>query len=192
MSAIGSNTLRPMMTGTQGASQLADGILADANRRLESPAQWEQLTALLISLRPLAGQAGSAFPMEPVPFTAGNPAALSAAAAELQPACTGDLRGQAALEGVLKQMDSLIAALQPRATAASSSSMQSVPMASSSNWSSIDSMMAQAEQLAMSDKPSDQLKAQKLMMQAKQMFETVSKLLQQLAEMAKTAISNIR
>jgi hypothetical protein len=182
-----------MMTGTQGASQLADGILADANRRLESPAQWEQLTALLVSLRPLAGQAGAAFPLEPAPFTTRGAAVLPEAAAQLQFRSTGELRGQAALGNMVKQMDSLIAALEPRSASISASRQaRTTPMASSANWGSIDSMMAQAEQLAMSDKPSDQLKAQKLMMQAKQMFETVSKLMQQLAEMAKTAISNIR
>ncbi|MEZ5356685.1 MAG: hypothetical protein R2762_28950 [Bryobacteraceae bacterium] len=209
MSAIGSNVPRPAMANPASAAQMAAGVLTDANRRLETPGQWEELGALLASLRPLAAQTGSTFPMEPVPFTwNGDIAGLPNAAGQIQPGCCGNLRGQAALEDMLRQMDALIARLEPRGAASPgtgaagtsaagsatgpASSGGGVPISDSSGWGSIDTMMAQAEKLAMSDKPSDQLKAQKLMMQARQMFETVSKLLQQMAEMAKTAISNIR
>jgi hypothetical protein len=57
--------------------------------------------------------------------------------------------------------------------------------------SKIDSMMAQAEKLAQSDKPSDQLKAQQLMNKVKQMFETLSKILQMISEMFKTMIGGV-
>jgi hypothetical protein len=62
----------------------------------------------------------------------------------------------------------------------------------SQGWGAIDSMMAEAEKLAKSKNPSDQLRAQQLMNQAQQMFQTISKLLQQMSEMFKTAIGNIK
>ncbi|MEZ5403559.1 MAG: hypothetical protein R2729_28020 [Bryobacteraceae bacterium] len=201
MSAIGSNMGRPAMAPAS-ATQAAQGVLTDASRRLQSPAQWQELTAVLEALRPLAAQTAPAAAGEPLPFTwNGDIGGLREAIGNLSPSCCPGLQGEAAIQQLLGQMDALIARLEPQAVSpggsaaappsASFSGTDSLPV-SSGSWGSIDDMMAQAEKLAMSDKPSDQLKAQKLMMQARQMFETVSKLLQQLAEMAKTAISNIR
>ncbi|MEZ5403563.1 MAG: hypothetical protein R2729_28040 [Bryobacteraceae bacterium] len=78
------------------------------------------------------------------------------------------------------------------AAPATSAGGKSEILSSESQWGNIDSMMAEAEKLAMSKNPSDQLKAQKLMQQAQQMFQTISKLLSQLSEMFKTAMGNIR
>ncbi|MEZ5403561.1 MAG: hypothetical protein R2729_28030 [Bryobacteraceae bacterium] len=78
------------------------------------------------------------------------------------------------------------------AQASSSPASSSGILSSESQWGNIDSMMAEAEKLAMSKNPSDQLKAQKLMQQAQQMFQTISKLLSQLADMFKTAMGNVK
>ena len=60
------------------------------------------------------------------------------------------------------------------------------------NTSNIDSMMDQANQLASSDKPSDQLKAQQLMQKAMRMFEQLSKLMENQSQMQGKAIQAMR
>jgi hypothetical protein len=57
---------------------------------------------------------------------------------------------------------------------------------------SIDKMMAEAEQLMASDKPSDQLKGQMLMQRAMRMFETISKMLEQRSQAQAKAIQAIK
>jgi len=56
----------------------------------------------------------------------------------------------------------------------------------------IDSMMAQAEQLMASDKPSDQLKGQMMMQRAMRMFEMISKMLEQRSQAQAKAIQAIK
>jgi hypothetical protein len=56
----------------------------------------------------------------------------------------------------------------------------------------IDAMMADANKLLQSDNLHDQLMGQELMSKAMNMFEAISKLIQQQADMQKTAIQNIR
>jgi hypothetical protein len=55
----------------------------------------------------------------------------------------------------------------------------------------INNMENQAEQLAQSSNPADQLKAQQLMQKASQMFGSLSKLIQQLSQMEQSSIANI-
>lgn len=62
----------------------------------------------------------------------------------------------------------------------------------SGGWGNIDSMMAQAESLMNSDKPSDQLKAQQLMQKAQRMFEMISKMMEQKSQMMSKAIQAIK
>jgi hypothetical protein len=56
----------------------------------------------------------------------------------------------------------------------------------------IDAMMADANKLLQSDNLHDQLMGQELMSKAMNMFEAISKLIQQQADMQKSAIQNIR
>jgi hypothetical protein len=56
----------------------------------------------------------------------------------------------------------------------------------------IDGMMKQAEQLMMSDNKADQLKGQKMMQDAQNMFQMMSNLLKAQADMQKAVIQNMR
>jgi len=56
----------------------------------------------------------------------------------------------------------------------------------------IDGMMKQAEQLMMSDNKADQLKGQKMMQDAQNLFQMMSNLLKAQADMQKAAIQNMR
>lgn len=76
-------------------------------------------------------------------------------------------------------------------TGASQASSSGVSMSESSSWGKIDSMMAEAEKLMLSDKKEDQLKGQKMMNQATQMFQAISAMLKAAQDMAQTAIRNI-
>jgi hypothetical protein len=189
------------------ATQLAQHVLQDAQLRLQTQARLDELGDALGQLRPVPTQTQASFPMSPLPFTlTGDVAAgyqdpgacLTGLAADGRPGA----QGAALVSEIVQLLDQIgaqfgtqvsnpsVPAGSPFTTASTRTSV--VAGATGSEWGGIDTMMAAAEQLAQSDKPSDQLKAQKLMNQAKMMFETISKILQQISEMAKTAIGNIR
>jgi hypothetical protein len=177
------------------ATQLAQHVLQDAQVRLQTQARLDELSNALGQLRPVPTQTQASFPMSPLPFTLTGDAAagyqdpggcLTALTAEGRPG----IQGATLAAEIVQLLDQIKGQLSPPASG--SSRIPVVAGATGSQWGGIDTMMAAAEQLAVSDKPSDQLKAQKLMNQAKMMFETISKILQQISEMAKTAIGNIR
>jgi len=68
---------------------------------------------------------------------------------------------------------------------ASTSSMDSMV---SKVGGKIDDMFAQAEKLMASDKPSDQLKAQRMMQQANRMFEMMSKMIEDIGKKATSTL----
>jgi hypothetical protein len=76
--------------------------------------------------------------------------------------------------------------------AGGSGSISSMDSMVSKAGGNIDSMMAQAEQLMASDKPSDQLKGQMMMQRAMRLFEMISKMLEQRSQAQAKAIQAIK
>jgi hypothetical protein len=126
----------------------------------------------------------------------GHSVGAQAAAATGGTTGTGGVLGTGSGQGMGGAQSSAPAASTSQPGGASASNQAGAAGTSAASggegWGAIDSMMAEAEKLAKSKNPSDQLRAQQMMNQAQQMFQTISKLLQQMAEMFKTAIGNIR
>jgi hypothetical protein len=195
-----------------GAESSSGGIdigqLQSARQNLQ--AQLGQFAALRQQLS--IGQDGSisiSMSAQPMPFSAapGSPmaeamknplgglGALKDLFSKLMPAleqAIGQLSGQSKGAASGGAASSGASAPSGASEGASASNGGSEILSSESKWGNIDSMMAEAEKLAMSKNPSDQLKAQKMMQQAQQMFQTISKMLQQLSEMFRTAIGNVK
>jgi hypothetical protein len=85
-------------------------------------------------------------------------------------------------------------ALAAPAPSSSSSAAPSSSLSSSveAGGAKIDGMMKQAEQLMLSENKADQLKGQKMMQDAQNLFSMLSNLIKAMGDMQKTAIQNMR
>ncbi len=197
------------------------GRLGESFARQEGAEQQLRAFLALVGLTfPKSAQSTPAVRPRPVPFSPGQAAGVPrnplAALASLQAGPMGATSGRQ-LQGLLGELDQLIAMLSPQARGGSPAPGAATPrgiagapaapvapaattggmdkptaMGGGGGWGNIDAMMNQANQLLQSDKQSDQLRGQMLMMKAMRLFEMISKMLEQQSQLASKAIQAIR
>lgn len=120
---------------------------------------------------------------------------LRQALARLTSLSNGGAAGVSALPGaldqVLKQLPQLASSLAGLPSAAPSPSA-SASSSLAASGGKVDSMMKEAERLMLSENKADQLRGQRMMMDAQNLFQMLSQLLKAQSDMQRAAIGNLR